>query len=133
MNKHTIFDSIGAPVEVLPLAARSASGNGSAIDLRAYEGDVVLTMQALPTGGDANETLDVAVQDSADGSTDWQPLSPAVAFTQVVQPGLVAVTLKVVVKKDEVRRYIRAASTLAGTTPTFTYGVSLYGLPKYPA
>ena len=69
MNKYA-FEAI-KPVEVLPLAARSASANGAAIDLREYEGDVLFTQQALPTGADANETLDTKVQDSADGSTDF--------------------------------------------------------------
>lgn len=99
---------------VLAPARKTASENGSAIDLQQYVGDykVVLSTSA---GGGTSPTLDVKLQDSDDAST-FADISGA-AFTQVTSAA--ASTQSVDLNADAVKRYIRAVTTITGTSPTF--------------
>lgn len=99
---------------VLAPARKTASENGSAIDLQQYVGDykVVLSTSA---GGGTSPTLDVKLQDSDDAST-FADISGA-AFTQVTSAA--ASTQSVDLNANAVKRYIRAVTTITGTSPTF--------------
>lgn len=99
---------------VLAPARKTASENGSAIDLQQYFGDykVVLSTSA---GGGTSPTLDVKLQDSDDAST-FADISGA-AFTQVTSAA--ASTQSVDLDANAVKRYIRAVTTITGTSPTF--------------
>jgi len=111
-----------ATAALLPGARRTASGNGSGVDVRDYVGaaKVVLISSA---GGGATPTLDVKIQDSDDNST-FADVSGA-AFTQVTDAA--ASLQELHLNLDSVKRYIRAVATIAGTTPTFDGGVILIG------
>ena len=69
-------------VPITASAVVTASGNGTAVDLRDYIGIAALMLNSTAGNGTA-PTLDVKLQDSADGSTGWADISPAVAFVQV--------------------------------------------------
>jgi len=92
----------------------AASGNGTSLDLRGYNGNIMalLTSEA---GTGTTPTLDVKIQDSADNAA-FADISPAKAFTQVVA---VASHQEISVDPRAVRRYIRAVSTITGTGPNF--------------
>lgn len=111
-------------VNVLKLAAAATiteNTNGSAVDLRPYDGDVKLVLNASATGG-ADETLDVKIQHSSDNSS-WS--DAGVAFAQVTNAAASFQVLNVTA--EQFKRYIRAVDTVAGTTPTVTRSVELVG------
>lgn len=100
--------------ESLAPAARTASANGSSLDLQGYNGQVVARLNSA-AGTGTTPTLDVKIQDSADNS----------AFADVA--GLTFAQVTTAAFKDTlridpraVRRYIRMVATIAGTSPSFT-------------
>ena len=108
-----------------PTAARTATGQGSAVDIRDVEGDLAVTLDSA-AGTGTTPTLDVKLQDSDDGSTGWADVSGA-TFTQVAG---VAAQQKITVDTNAMKRYVRAAYTIGGTTPSFTFSVNGLGRKK---
>lgn len=92
--------------------------NGSAFDLRPYDGDIRLMLNANTVSG-TNPTLDVKIQHSEDNST-W--VDSGVAFTQVTSGSSFQVR---VATAEQFRRYIRVVDTVSGTTPSFGRSVNL--------
>lgn len=109
--------------EVLPAARRTASANGSAVDMQDFIGRVAFILMTS-AGGGTSPTLDVKLQDSADGSSGWADISGA-TYTQVTDSA--DATESIGVKIDEVKRYVRAVATIGGTSPTFDSGVCVVG------
>ena len=115
---------LGASVlSLLDPAERSASANGSAVDILNYEGQAAAILQSA-AGTGTSPTLDVKLQDSADGSTGWADITGA-AFTQVTNAAPSAQAAKF--NASAARRYIRAVATVGGTTPLFACAVSFVG------
>jgi len=115
---------LGASVlSLLDPAERSATANGSAADILDYEGQAAAILQSA-AGTGTTPTLDVKLQDSADGSTGWADITGA-AFTQVTNAAASAQVVKF--NASAVKRYIRAVATVAGTTPLFACSVSFVG------
>lgn len=112
--------------EVLPAVRVTATGNGSAVDLNALAGDIAYTLMSS-AGGGTSPTLDVKLQDSADGSTGWADISGA-TFTQVTDAADSHETI--VVDSDAHKRHVRAVKTVSGTSPTFDCGVTAVGFAK---
>ena len=110
-------------VEALPVAARTSTANGSAVNLVDYDDDIALTLMTA-AGSGTSPTLDVKVQDSADGSSGWGDVSGA-TFTQVTDAADAHETIYV--DADAVKQYIRIVATIGGTTPSFTGGVNMAG------
>jgi hypothetical protein len=108
-----------------PTAARTATGQTSGIDLQQYDGDVVFVLDSA-AGTGTSPTMDVTIEDSADNSS-FAAITGA-AFTQVVDA---ASAQKLVISKDEARRYVRVKYTIAGTSPSFTFSVNGIGVKKY--
>lgn len=114
----------------LPNLSRTANANGTAIDLKDYEGEAVAVLEAGAATAGSSPTLDVKLQDSDDGSTGWNDISGA-TFTQVTNA---ASSQKLSFNTDEVKRYVRAVGTLGGTsTPTFPYAASILAAKKNAA
>lgn len=93
-----------------PSAARTATGNGAAVEL----GDrtaVRLTLDVTAASG-TGPTLDVTVQTSRDGVTWYE----AGTFTQATGAG----TQRKVFAVD---RFVRGSWTVGGTTPSFTFSM----------
>lgn len=109
--------------------ARTSSGNGTAIDTHgsAYGNprELVCYLDVGAASG-TSPTLDVKLQDSDDNSS-FSDVSGA-SFTQLTDTG--AEELRV----TGFRRYVRAAATIGGTSPSFTFGVvAVAGKPRsYP-
>ena len=112
-------------VSVLSLfdpAARTATVNGSAVDILDYDGFAAGILQSA-AGTGTTPTLDVKLQDSADGSTGWADIAGA-AFAQVTN----AASRQIVkFNASAARRYIRAVATIGGTTPSFACAACLIG------
>lgn len=93
-------------------AARTASGNGSSVEL-GDRGTLRLTLDVSAASGTL-PSLQVDVQTSADGST-WRTIG---GFTALATTGSQRASF------PGCDRFVRAAYTLSGTTPSFTFSVS---------
>ena len=109
----------------LGTSTKTATGNGTGIDLKDYEGDILFILDSA-AGGGSSPTLDVTIEDSADNST-FAALSGA-AFTQVTGS---ASSQKLSISADECKRYVRVKFTIGGSSPTFDLSVTGLGLKKY--
>ena len=113
---------------VLAAAARRTSTlTGTGIDVLAYEGVALVVLNAS-AGTGTTPTLDVKLQHSDDDSTYADVTGGA--FTQVTD---VAGSAGVQVKKinvSDLKRYVRAIGTIAGTTPSFDFAVEFVGIKK---
>ena len=107
-------------------ASVSATATSSAIDLKDFDGDVLLVLNSA-AGTGSSPTLDVKVQDSDETGGTYADLSGA-AFTQVTTSASLQ-TLEV--NKDECKRFIKLVQTVGGSSPVFVYGISLVGAKKY--
>ena len=107
-------------------ASVTATATSSAIDLKEFDGDVLLVLNCA-AGTGSSPTLDIKVQDSDETGGTYADLSGA-TFTQVTDSASVQ-TLEV--NKDECKRFIKLVQTVGGSSPVFVYGVSLVALKKY--
>ena len=105
----------GKDVTLAPSAARTGAFTGSAFNCHEYN-QAVLTLDVTAASG-TTPTLDVNVQDSADGSS-WATVGSFAQKTGVASERKVFSGL---------REFIRAQHGVpGGTTPSFTYSVSGY-------
>jgi len=109
-----------------PTAARTATGNGTGVDMQAYDGDVVLVLDSA-AGTGTTPTLAITVEHSDVSGSGYTAISGA-AFTTVTTT---ASQQELVISKDEAKRYVRVTYTLGGTTPSFTFSVNGLGVKKY--
>tara|TARA_R100001510_G_scaffold11563_1_gene8870 strand:- start:77 stop:460 length:384 start_codon:yes stop_codon:yes gene_type:complete len=107
-------------------ASVTATATSSAIDLKEFDGDVILVLNCA-AGTGSSPTLDIKVQDSDETGGTYGDLSGA-AFTQVTTSASLQ-TLEV--NKDECKRFIKIVQTVGGSSPVFVYGVSLIAAKKY--
>ena len=107
-------------------ASVTATATSSAIDLKEFDGDVLLVLNCA-AGTGSSPTLDIKVQDSDETGGTYGDLSGA-TFTQVTTSASVQ-TLEV--NKDECKRFIKLVQTVGGSSPVFVYGISLVGAKKY--
>ena len=117
------FTFPGNATTVVMLAAAScdntAAATGSGVDLRDYEGPVLI----VQNHGTSTGTLDGKIQDSADNSSFAD-----VAGATFTQSTTTADIQALVVQSKQVRRYIKYVGTV-GTGPQVV-GVSLSGVKK---
>jgi len=106
-------NGIRAALALAGLAARTATGAGASVD-NAVATAAGFHASLHVTEASAADTLDVIIEDSADGST-WATIG---TFPQVSAIG--AERLEIA---GAVRRYVRASWTIAGTSPSFTFAV----------
>ncbi len=113
-------------VNLLPTAAKTATGLGAAIDMLLYEGNAVVVIDS-GAGGGTTPTLDVKLQHSDTSGGTYSDVTDAV-FTQIVDA---ASQQKIVVDTDKLKRYVKESHTITGTNPTFTYSVNMIAMKKY--
>ena len=115
---------------LLPALARTATANGSGVDLQGSndaEGEAVVILDCAAAGAGTTPTYNVKIQDSADNST-FADVTGA-TFTQVTST---ASQQKLTINANDVQRYIRAVATIGGTSsPSFVASVSLLYSKKY--
>lgn len=111
----------GATVAHLSASASQASTvTGSAVDLIDYEGPVAI----IQSHGTGTGSLDGKIQDSADGSTDWQDVSGATFTSETTTAGV----QKLALNPKQIRRYIRYVGTIV--TGPQNVAVALVGVKK---
>jgi hypothetical protein len=111
----------------LQVAARlAATTTSAAVDLSDYTGEVLFVLNASVTEA-ADNTADVKLQhcDTSGGSY----VDSGIAFTQVTNAAASFQTIKTSV--DGLKQFVKVVSTLAGTTPKCTLGVSMFGRKAY--
>jgi hypothetical protein len=109
-----------------PTAARTATGNGTGIDVQTMDGDLYLILDSA-AGSGTTPTLDIKLQSSDTSGGTYTDITGA-TFTQVTGT---ASQQSITISKDEVRRWIRVVYTISGTTPSFTFSVNAVGVKKY--
>ncbi|TXH55825.1 MAG: hypothetical protein E6Q97_07990 [Desulfurellales bacterium] len=101
-------------------AARTATANGTGVDLQGYTNPGGRQMKAILTNGTTSgtsPTLDVKLQDSDDNST-FADITGA-TFAQKTAAGNEEIQFRTN------KRYVRAVATIGGTSPSFTFAVLL--------
>lgn len=111
-------------------AVVTATGDGAGVDMKEAELGLFALLSVGVVSG-TNPTLDVTLEESDDNSVftainDFKTGSPAAFAQRTDTPanGIVSLTFK------RSKRFVRAVATITGTTPSFTFGVSLHGLLK---
>ena len=117
---------MAAPRQVIASAAVTVTGNsgvlqaGGASPFNPTYKLLNLLVDVTAVGGDADETLDLAVEYSHDGGVTFAAPETAHTFTQLTQPQ----GAQTVVKQFNMNGpHYRIVWTLAGTTPSFTFAV----------
>lgn len=110
-------------VPTLAVAVRTATTNGVGIVVTDFEGQAAFVLMCGAVSG-TTPTLDVKIQDSPDGTT-WTDV-PGAVFAQAVAP----VIQKINVDMNAAAARYRAVATIGGTTPSFTFGVQMFGIKK---
>lgn len=124
-NKNNIGAFLAIRQGLAPLANAAGTRNGSAVDRLLQRSVTVVCNTGAATGSPSSGTLDVKLQDSADGSTGWADISGA-AFSQ--KTTTTAEIRSINVDLSGAARYVRAVEVTAlsgGTSPTLPNSVSL--------
>ena len=117
-------------VELLPPASVTADGNGAWIDTKLYEGVLGFIIHAKNTAG-TTPTLANKLVHSEDQSTVEDV--PGGTFTTVTDANtLASVVEKVEIQKNALKRYVRVAKDIGGTSsPAFLTSGVMVGHKKY--
>lgn len=113
--------------ELAPAARRTTTLTGTGIDLLDYEG-VALVLLNTSAGTGTTPTLDVKLQHSDDDSTYADVTSGA--FSQITSVAETAGVKVMKLNASDLKRYLRVIGTIAGTTPSFDFGVEFVGIKK---
>lgn len=120
--------AVTSTIDLLTMASRSASANGTGVNVTDYVGSIAVSLSAKNVSG-TSPTLDVKIQDSPDNIT-YTDVSGAV-FTQVTDAGTLAATLeKISVRIDSAAKFIRVVATAGGTTPVFLCSCHAIGVKQ---
>ena len=120
-----------AKVGLTPGAYVTTNGNGSSIDRLTYS-HAIATLNVVMNSG-TNPTIDVKIQDSADGTTGWADFTPVEIYangdTTVTTAKFAQVTTDGISKMDvdlsAAKRYIRFVKTVGGSNPQIYLSVSV--------
>ena len=117
--------SKGTAVNILPNDVLASSANGSGVDLQGYEGSAAFVLSSEAMG--SSVTLAVHLEESANNS-DWSDVSSG-AFTTTAAN--TAAFEQIELNVSDLKRYVRAAATVAGGTGTGAVNVTAYASKKY--
>lgn len=110
-------------IPLFPTATRTATANGTGVDIRAFIGTLKFIMDCAAGTG----TLDVAIQDSNDdGGTD--PYVTVSSFAQVVDG--VASLQSIGIPANSLKRWVRARGVM-GATPSKAFSVNAVGAKQH--
>jgi hypothetical protein len=114
-------------VELASAASRTSTLTGTGIDVLEYEG-VALVLLNASAGTGTSPTLDVKLQHSDDDST-YEDVTNG-TFSQVTDAAETAGVKVMKLNVSDLKRYLRVIGTIAGTTPSFDFGVEFVGITK---
>lgn len=100
----------------------TANSNTTGVDLSRFKGGMLFSLNASATAG-AGQTADFKLQHSdTQGGTYTDT---GLAFAQVTNAG--ASQQQVMASPRSLKKFVRVAATLGGTSPVVQYGVSVIG------
>ena len=100
----------------------TVNADGAGVDLQDYQGVLKVILNS-GAGGGTTPTLDAKIQDSADNFAFAD--IPGKVFGQITDAGMSIQVLGIDTRT--VKRYIRVALTIGGTSPTFGFAVTAVG------
>lgn len=107
------------------IASRTTTFTGTGVDTLGYEGQMGAIQHVGVVSGTA-PTLDGKLQSSDTVGGTYTDI-PGATFTQVTATDNLQ---KISFDRRAAKRFIRYVGTIAGTTPNFTFGVTLGGIKK---
>lgn len=107
--------------ELLPSAARTASGQSDQFNVGGYASAAVIEIQVTAASG-TSPTLDVDLEDTFDG-TNWNKVTD-INSAAITAAGVTVVRLNLADTPTTNR--LRLNYTVGGTTPSFTFSVKAY-------
>lgn len=119
---------------------QDASVDGDGVDISGLDGNLVVALDST-AGDDADATLTLTIEHRVDANDIWAAVPAAALYdpdtgeaaTFDVVTNAAASMQVLALKRELLKKEVRAVLTLAGATPEFTCGVYLAGLPKYSA
>ena len=118
--------SKGTAVDILPNDVLASTANGSGVDLQGYEGDAAFVLSSEAMG--ASVTLAVKLQEcDTSGGTYTDVTNGGFTTTAANTAAFEQIALNV----SDLKRYVRAAATVAGGTGTGAVNVTAYASKKY--
>ena len=118
--------SKGTAINILPNDVLASTANGSAIDLRGYEGSAAFTLSSEAMG--ASVTLAAKIQECATSGGTYTDVSSG-GFTTTAANTAAFETIALNV--SDLQRYVRSACTVAGGTGTGAVNITAYASKKY--
>lgn len=115
---------------VVTPATRTTSTTSAGVDVLNYDGLARFQLVSAKGSGNADNTLDVKLQESDTSGGTYTDISGA-SFPQVLGSGGSDVSSGIVVDLKTTKRWIRANWTVAGTTPSYVFGITATPLQKY--
>lgn len=116
----TVYAQVTAGVSLAP-ATHTSTTNGSSVDLDVNQNGFRSAMIVVVTGSVTAGTHTISVQHSND-NTNWDPAAAADLEGSPPAIGTDDSNKTYEVGYRGSRRYVRAVSTVTGTTPSGTYG-----------
>jgi hypothetical protein len=134
MSPTPLYNPPDALVAVCPLAEITVDDTDDAgVSIAPYEGVLTFVLNAKATNG-TSPTLDIKIQHSDDdGATDTYDDVSGGAFTRVTDADTsAAVVQAITVDKNKLKKYVRVAKDIGGTSsPKFYAAVHLFAHSKY--
>ena len=117
--------SKGTAVSILDNDIVASTANGSGVDLQGYEGDAAFILAA--EAGSSGVTYAVHIEDSADNSTFADVTNGSFTTSSANTATFQQIALNI----SDLKRYVRAVTTVAGGTGTGALTVIAYASKKY--
>lgn len=114
------FPGAATAVSLSAAASQASTVTGSAVDLIEYEG----ALSVVQNHGTGTGSITGKIQDSADGSTDWQDVSGAAFTASTTTADIKSLALN----RAAIRRYIRYVGTIV--TGPQNVAVQMIGVKK---
>ena len=117
--------SKGTAVDILANDVVASTANGSGVDLQGYEGEAAFIL-SVEAGG-SGITFAVHLEESADNSTFTDITNGSFTTTSANTAAFEQIALNV----SDLKRYVRAVTTVAGGTGAGALNVTAYASKKY--
>lgn len=118
------FGDSATAAALIPAAVITSTTTGSAVNLVEYDGEAAVILNC--SAGGAGATCDVKLTHSDTSGGTYTDVSGA-TFTQV---GNAAAFEKISINTNEMKQYVKAVCTVAGTA-SFKIAVELVAVKKY--
>lgn len=113
-------------IELAPVAVRTSTLTGSAVDVSDYTGPLHIILQSSAATAGTDPTLNVKLTECDTPGGSYTDVSGA-TFTEVTDAA--DVTQMITVDVDSLKQYVKIVGTIGGTvTPTFGFGISAVGV-----